>query len=259
MKRVAVAYSGGADSTFLLKKAVDALGSANVLAVYASSELCPSSEKKEAKDFAKALNAKLKIIRIRPLKNIRIKKNPKDRCYFCKRLIFGAVKKAAKEQGTIHVIEGTNLDDLKDIRPGFRALRELGVKSPLLSSGFKKSEIREASRSEGLPTWDKPNMACLASRIPYGSDLSERALRMADEGEEVVRKAGFRQVRVRVYGKNAVIETEIRNIKALKSKILISDIKKKFKKIGFESVSVDPEGYRTGKLSKIPQKNRHKR
>ena len=211
MDRVLVAFSGGVDSTLLLKTASDVLGN-KVLAVTASAEIHPRWEVEEAAGFARKTGVKHKIVRIKALAEPGIAANPPDRCYHCKRFIFSRLLEIARREDIRHVLDGTNADDRSDFRPGERALRELGIESPLRKAGLTKKDIRRLSAALGLPTAGKPSYACLASRFPYHTELEPKALGMVEAAEKFLAGLGFRQSRVRHHGPVARIEVEPQRI-----------------------------------------------
>lgn len=244
--RVVIAYSGGLDSAFLLKAGLDTLGKRNVLAVTAYSETYPSSEHKQAKRLAAALMARHVTIKTTELKNSKFKSNPVNRCYYCKKELFSRLKSIQKKFNFNFVIDATNYDDLKDIRHGMKAAKELGVRSPLLEAKFTKADIRKFSKAAGLPTWNKPSQACLASRVPFNNRITEAALRRIGQAEDFMRKLGFSQVRVRLHDNIARIEVPKSDLGlGLKLKDRIA---KQLKKFGFIYVTLDLEGYRTGSM-----------
>ncbi len=246
LESVVVAYSGGLDSTFLLKAAIDVLGRDNVLAVTARSETYPYSEYREARRLAKMMSARHVTIRTAELNIKNFKRNPVNRCYYCKKELFERLNGLKKRYGMRHVIDGANLDDLKDIRHGTKAARELGVKSPLLEARMTKADIRKFSKELKLPTWDKPSFACLASRFPFNTAISSPGLKMVAGAEGRLRKLGFKQVRVRLHGNIARIEIAKEDFaKAIDRKYLII---KALKRLGFVYVTLDLAGYRTGSL-----------
>lgn len=246
MNSVVIAYSGGLDSTFLLKMAIDTLGRDNVLAVTARSETYPYSEYKEAKKIAKAIDAKHLTIETNELAIENFKSNPVNRCYYCKRELFKQLNGIKKRYGLKKVLDGTNLDDLKDIRYGMKAAEELGVKSPLLEAGITKNDIRRFSKKLKLPTWDKPSFACLASRIPFNEKIEKRILSNIDKAEHFIRSLGIGQIRVRAHRNIARLEVskgEFKKVMKFKDAIL-----KRVKQLGFNYVTLDLGGYRTGSM-----------
>jgi pyridinium-3,5-biscarboxylic acid mononucleotide sulfurtransferase len=249
MNSVLVAYSGGADSTFLLKVAHDVLGD-NVLAVTANSATYPGCELAFSKRQAKALGIRHKVIKTHELKDKRFSDNPVNRCYFCKKELFTKLKEIARKHRLKFVIDASNASDSKDFRPGNIAKNELNVCSPLLDADFTKEDIRKFSRSLGLITWDKPSLACLASRIPYGAKISAPLLKRINQAELYLRKIGAREVRVRHYNNTCRIEVGKDEIDYLinKRKTIID----KLKKLGYNYVTVDLEGYRTGSMNPAP-------
>jgi len=192
---VAVAFSGGVDSTFLLKAAKEALGN-NALAVTVRSCIIPSNEFCESEEFCKSENIRHIICDVNPLDIDGFADNPTNRCYICKKEIFSLIKKVAVENGVNAVAEGSNLDDNGDYRPGMKAIHELGVLSPLQTAGFTKQEIRDVSEELGLPTWNKPSFACLASRFVYGEKITAEKLERVGKAEQILRNSGFKQFRV---------------------------------------------------------------
>lgn len=244
--RVVVAYSGGLDSTFLLKAAAGALGKDNVLAVTARSETYPDSEYKEARAIAKKLGIKHLTIRTKELGIKNFRSNPVNRCYYCKKELFQKLDAIRARYKMDYIVDGTNFDDLKDVRHGSRAAEELGVKRPLLEAKFTKDNIRKFSKRLNLPTWDKPSFACLASRFPFNSRITKEGLARIGKAEESIRRLGFRQVRVRLYDDMARIELPKKDL-GLSMKFKDSIIKK-LKAMGFVYVTLDLEGYRTGSM-----------
>ncbi len=247
--RVVIAYSGGLDSTFLLKTAIDTLGRNNILAVTARSETYPNCEYKESRNIARSLGARHLTIRTSELSKKNFRSNPVNRCYYCKKELFSRLKNICGKYKMNHVLDGTNLDDLKDIRHGTRAAKELGVKRPLLECRITKKDIRKFSRKMKLPTWDKPSFACLASRIPFNSAITKRDLVRIEKAEDYMRRLGFRQFRVRLHNNIARIEVPIRDLAlGLKCKDLLT---KRLKALGFTYVTLDLEGYRTGSMHEV--------
>ena len=245
----AIAFSGGVDSTLLSKIAHDVLGD-RVLAVTIESVFIPRWELDEAKSFCKAYNISHKIIHVDELSIPGVKENNPDRCYLCKKALFTRLLEIARENNIANVIEGSNLDDLGDYRPGLKALDELDVKSPLKIAGLNKSEIRKLSRKMGLPTWNKSSFACLASRIAYGEIITEKKLSMVERSERVLLEAGFRQFRVRLHGDNlARIEILPEDFARIMQNETRSKIYDALKSIGFEYIALDLRGYRTGSMN----------
>jgi uncharacterized protein len=252
-----IAFSGGVDSTFLLFVAREVLGD-KLLAVTAVSPIYPSFEIKEAVKIAG--DSGVKHITLNPdiLSNKKIMANPPDRCYWCKKEIFSFLVKMAGENKIKYIIDGTNYDDKNDYRPGAKAVKELGIRSPLKEAGLTKKEIRQYSKKLGLQTWDKPSLACLASRIPYGSEITEDKLMMIDSAEEFLRGLKFRNVRVRHHGDIARIEVPDNELDILLAGQMRGKIIKHFKKLGYKYVTADIEGYRTGSMNEVLKKKTHK-
>ncbi len=254
-KGVSVAFSSGVDSTFLLYAAHDALGD-NALAITAESNSFPKRESMEARDYCKELGVKQLICHPEELQIEEFVNNPVNRCYICKKEIFTQIIKLAKEYNTGIVVEGSNLDDNGDYRPGHQAIKELGVKSPLRDCGFTKAEIRELSNYFNIPTWDKPSYACLASRFPYGEKITAEKLDMVDKAEQYIMDLGFRQVRVRIHDKIARIELLAEDMDRFMDVKIREGVYEEFKKIGFEYTALDLKGYRTGSLNENLKKIR---
>ena len=243
---VAVAFSSGVDSTFLLKAAQEALGD-KVIAVTASSCSFPKRELEEAKAFCEKNGICQIIVESEELDIDGFRQNPKNRCYLCKHELFEKIWEIAKENGMNAVAEGSNMDDNGDYRPGLQAVAELGVTSPLRHCGLTKEEIRILSRNIGLSTWDKQSFACLSSRFVYGEEITRDKLSMVDKAEQLLLDLGFHQVRVRIHGMMARIEVEPGEF----SKVLENreKITKEFKTYGFTYVTMDLTGYRTGSMN----------
>lgn len=243
---VTIAFSGGVDSAFLLRTARDVLGK-QVLAVTASADAFPRRETEDAERFCRDNGVRQVIFRFEALQLPAFRDNPPDRCYHCKKAVFGRIFEIAKANGLPVVIEGTNADDDKDYRPGKRALRELGAKSPLREAGLTKAEIRALSRELGLPTADKPSLACLASRFPYGETITAEKLAAVDNAEQFLFRLGLSQARVRVHGNLARIEALPDEFPLLLEKR--GEIAAALKSYGFAYVSADLQGYRTGSMN----------
>ena len=245
---VAVAFSSGVDSTFLLKAAQEALGD-KVIAVTASSCSFPKRELEEAKAFCEKNGICQIIVESEELDIDGFRQNPKNRCYLCKHELFEKIWKIAKENGMNAVAEGSNMDDNGDYRPGLIAVKELGVSSPLRQAELSKAEIRELSREMGLPTWDKQSFACLSSRFVYGETINEKKLGMVDKAEQLLLDMGFHQVRVRIHGNIARIEVLPEEIAKIVEEENRMKIASKLKEYGFDYVTLDLLGYRTGSMN----------
>ena len=253
--KIAVAFSGGVDSTFLLQSAHDTLGD-RVLAVTAAPAFVPPRELQEAKDFCLLRGIRQIVIPANRLDIDSVRHNPPNRCYYCKLEIFGNILRIAEENDIPFVAEGSNTDDVRDYRPGMRAIRELGVKSPLLEAGLGKADIRVLSREMGLPTWDKPSFACLASRFVYGERITDEKLRMVDRAEQLLMDLGFRQFRVRIHGNLARIELLPEDFETLIRQNLRETVYHALKEYGFSYVTMDLGGYRTGSMNETILQNR---
>jgi len=236
------------DSSFLCKAAREALGDRS-LAVTVVSPMLPRSEIDCAKEVAAAVGSRHVLIEDPDIEE-HVAANPADRCYHCKKIEFSLIAKAARENGAEYVIDGSNLDDLSDYRPGLRALEELGVRSPLREAGLTKADIREHSRRLGLPTWDKPAFACLASRIPYGERITAEKLRAVERAEDFLRSLGFRQFRVRSHGEIARIEVAPDERPKTFDTLLMDKVSMHLKSLGYLYVCLELEGYRTGSLNR---------
>ena len=250
MKSVLIAYSGGVDSTFLLRVAKDVLDN-KVMAVTATSLTYPSYEIESAKKTAKLLGVRQLIITTGELANPRFTNNSQNRCYWCKRELFLKLIALAKKYKLNYVLDGSNYDDIKDFRPGRKAAKEFGVISPLKEAGLTKEEIRRLSKRFGLSTWDKPAFACLASRFPYGMKITKRNLTKVDKAERFLRNFGINQVRVRHHNQIARIEVLKEQIPKLLKEEVRNKIGDKFKKLGYAYVTIDLQGYRAGSMNKV--------
>jgi len=243
-----LAYSGGVDSTFLLKVASEVLGE-RVLAVTAVSPIYPSEEHARAIRIARSLGVRHIFVRTEELTNPWFCRNPPDRCYHCKRELFGKLSDIAAREDIRFVIDGSNMDDRTDYRPGLRAVQEAGVRSPLVEACLGKDEIRPLSKEMGLPTWDEPATACLASRFPYGEPITLEKLRRVERAEDFLRRLGFKQLRVRSHGNLARIEVDAARVCRLVRPELRQRVIERLKSLGFLYVTLDLEGYRTGSMN----------
>jgi uncharacterized protein len=246
---LAVAFSGGVDSTFLLAAAREALGE-RVVAITAVSPVHSQRETREAAEIARTLGVRHIMAPSREMRAPGFIANPPNRCYICKKIVFGDVLRIAAERGITRVAHGVNLDDLEDYRPGLRAAEEMGVVAPLAEAGLTKVDIRALSRRMRLPTWNRPSMACLASRIPYGQPITPEALKGVEAAEEVLHDLGFYGCRVRHHGEVARIEVAPADLKRTMSPAVRAEILKRLRKIGFKYVALDLEGYVPGSLNR---------
>jgi uncharacterized protein len=245
---VAVAFSGGVDSTFLLKVAHDTLGE-RAIAITAKSCSFPERELKEAKAFCEQEGITHVIVESEELHIDGFAQNPKNRCYLCKHELFEKIGQEAQERHIAYIAEGSNLDDNGDYRPGLQAVAELGVKSPLRHAELSKQEIRDLSHALELPTWEKQSFACLASRFVYGETITEEKLGMVDRAEQLLLDLGFHQVRVRIHGEMARIEIRPEEFALLMKEENREKIVTQFKSYGFTYVTLDLQGYRTGSMN----------
>ena len=250
LSSVAIAYSGGVDSTFLLKVAADVLGD-KVIAITAKSTTYPEREFKEAVKYIGDIGAKHIVIISEELEIEGFAKNPIDRCYFCKKELFSKVRKVADDNNINAVLDGSNADDVSDYRPGMKAASELKVISPLKEAKLTKDDIRVLSKRLGLPTWNKPAFACLSSRFPYGNEITVEKLSMVERAEQFLMDLGFRQIRVRHHEEIARVEVNAEERNKFFDIELMDRVGNELKKIGFKYVTLDLLGYRTGSMNEV--------
>jgi len=249
MDRVLVAFSGGVDSTLVLAIAKDVLGS-NVLAVTAHSDSLPDREANACQKLAQEIGAEHVFIHTKEMNNPNYQANPANRCYHCKTELYSCLKKTAFEKKISYILNGINTDDLGDYRPGIDAASENAVRSPLVEAGFNKQDVRDLARQTKLSVWDKPAMACLSSRIPYGETVTPQKLKMVEKAEDFLLSIGFKQLRVRHLGKTARIELGQKELPNFTANIK-SKVNEKFIELGFQSIHLDPKGYRMGSLNEV--------
>jgi uncharacterized protein len=250
LDRVLVAFSGGVDSSFLLHLAHEVLGD-RALAITFASPLLARTERERATRFCEARGIKHVIIEADPLAVEQIRSNPPDRCYHCKKHLFSQALVEAQKMGFSHLVDGTQSSDASDHRPGHRALQELGIRSPLAEAGLNKEQVRRFSRELGLSSWNLPPMACLASRIPYGTALQPESLARVEAAEAFLFEEGFFLVRVRDHDRTARIELAFEEIKRLTDAHLAQRLVVHFKSLGYVAVTLDLEGYRTGRMNEL--------
>ena len=248
MGSLAVGFSGGVDSTFLLKVAHDLLGD-DVLAITVAAAVHPRAELAEARELASAMDVRHVVVEVDALSMAAFKTNARDRCYHCKLDVFTELQRLAAESGIPRVADGTNADDIGDDRPGLKAVEELGILTPLRDAGLTKADIRELSRELGLPTWDKPAYACLATRFPYGTEITAEKLDIIERAEAAVHELGFVASRVRYHGDVARVEVQPADIETAARPGTAAEIVRRLKKIGFQYVTLDLQGYRVGSMS----------
>ena len=254
-KSAAVAFSSGVDSTFLLYAAKEALGE-NVIAVTASSCSFPKRELNEARSYCEQMGIRHFIVESEELEIEGFSHNPKNRCYLCKRELFEKILALAERENINEVMEGSNLDDNGDYRPGLIAVSELNIKSPLRKMGFTKDEIRRLSKHFNIPTWNKQSFACLSSRFPYGDLISREKLAMVDKAEQLLLDLGFHQVRVRIHNDLARIELDPMEFEKFMAEDIRKEVYNRFKQYGFSYISLDILGYRTGSMNEMLNNSR---
>ena len=250
MERVLIAYSGGVDSTLLLKTA-SLSGLNDILAVTSSSESVPKKELEFAKELTLSLNVTHRIIETDELKDTNYSSNPPERCYYCKKELFGRLSEIAEEENYPFILDGTNADDINDWRPGRKAAKEMNVVSPLLEAGLCKEEIRAISKDLGLPTWNRPSNPCLSSRFPYGQKITAGALRRVDLAEDFIRKLGVRELRVRDHSDLARIEVPYDDFSLMLKEGIREQIVTYLKSLGYRHVTLDIRGFRSGSSNEL--------
>ncbi|HTP06146.1 MAG TPA: ATP-dependent sacrificial sulfur transferase LarE [Nitrospirota bacterium] len=258
MKSAVLAYSGGVDSSLLLRATAEVMGP-RLIAVTAVSETYPPGELEAAKEFARTLGVTHRILRTQELASEEFARNSPERCYFCKKELYGKLKKIAETEGISCILDGSNTDDLDDYRPGRKAAEEFSVRSPLVETGLSKSDVRELARFLNLPAWDKPSLACLSSRIPYGTRITPDIIETVKTAEDHLRVLGLRQVRVRHHGDIARIEIDRDSFGQLLSNEAVAKVTAALKGLGYTYVCLDLEGYRTGSMNAVLNERRRSR
>jgi pyridinium-3,5-biscarboxylic acid mononucleotide sulfurtransferase len=248
IKCAVLAYSGGVDSSLLLRATAEVMGH-RLIAVTAVSETYPPGELEAAKEFARTLGVTHRILHTQELSSEEFARNSPERCYFCKKELYGKLKKIAETEGISCILDGSNTDDLADYRPGRKAAEEFSVRSPLVETGLSKSDVREIARFLNLPMWDKPSLACLSSRIPYGTRITPDIIETVQTAEGHLRVLGFRQVRVRHHGEIARIEIDREAFGQILTGDVVQKITAALKGLGYIYVCLDLEGYRTGSMN----------
>jgi uncharacterized protein len=248
MRSAIVAFSGGVDSAYLAWAATEVLGP-NVLCITSESPSYPAHHRRLALGVAREFRLRHEIIGTHEIDRVEYRANPENRCYFCKHELYARLTQIARERGYAHVADGSNADDRGDYRPGRIAAREFGVRSPLDEAGMTKNEIREQSRLAGLPVWDEPASACLSSRIPYHNEVTPEKLQQIERGEEALHALGFRVCRVRHYDTVARVEVAREDLPRALDPEMRDAIERELRAAGYESVDIDPKGYRTGSLN----------
>ncbi|MBD3413205.1 MAG: ATP-dependent sacrificial sulfur transferase LarE [Candidatus Aminicenantes bacterium] len=252
LKSLVIGFSGGVDSSFLASVAFEVLGE-KALAVTFSSEVIPEFEINEARKVAKEIGIKHQILPVQLLDREEFAQNSEQRCYFCKKNVFSMLKKIAGEKGYQHVVCGENLDDRGSFRPGMKACEELGVSTPLIKAGLAKQDIRDLSRQRNLSTWNNPSMSCLATRIPYHTPITEKALAMIEKSEHFLRQFGIQHLRVRHHGQTARIEVSPEDMEAFIKKEMRIQVTNELRRIGYTYVTLDLMGYRSGSMDEKGQ------
>ena len=251
LDRVVVAYSGGVDSTFLLKSAVDTLGAESVLACISVGPTEPGGQVERAAEFARSIGVELRTVEADELADAKFTANKADRCFHCKSHLCKTLLDIAREKGSNHVVFGANYDDLDDFRPGNRAMKVFGIRSPLAEAKLTKADIRELSREMNLPTADQPASPCLASRIAYGLEVTEHRLKQIDQAETFLRTLGLVEFRVRHHDAIARIEVRPKDIEKVTTEPFRSQIVEKLKSLGFKYITIDLQGFRSGALNEV--------